>query len=50
MRDMSNSLLRRKLFGQPSCRDSGTEDEEEEEREEEGKDKLFTAGNVIPMK
>ena len=34
MRDLANSSLRRKLFGQPNRGDSGTEEEEEEEEEE----------------
>ncbi|CAI8038950.1 Protein aurora borealis [Geodia barretti] len=34
VRDLANSSLRRKLFGQPNRGDSGTEEEEEEEEEE----------------
>ena len=54
MRDLANSSLRRKLFGQPNRGDSGAEEddeeeeEEEERKEEEGKDPPCT--DLTPMR
>ena len=49
MRDLANSSLRRKLFGQPNRGDSGTEEEEEEEEEEERKEEGGKVENDPPL-